>query len=142
VSLYLDTSALVKLYVDEPDTDGMVALSSAASLLVVSMAAAAELPAALSKAVRIGRLATDEAREALDRFWGDWPDFYAVAMGESVARSAGEVAWRLGLRGYDAIHLATALAARNLLHDPLVFACYDRALWEAARAEGLDVYPH
>ena len=53
-----------------------------------------------------------------------------------LARSAGDVADALALRGYDAVHLA---AARRVLDADLVFVAGDRALLTAAAADGMTV---
>ena len=57
---------------------------------------------------------------------------------------AGELAWRHGLRGYDAVQLAAALAWREAASDAegeIVFACFDNDLRRAAVAEGLAAWP-
>ena len=43
------------------------------------------------------------------------------------------------LRGFDAIHLASALVFTNSKEIDLVFVCFDHALNEAAMKEGLKV---
>jgi hypothetical protein len=51
------------------------------------------------------------------------------------------VARRQALRGFDAAHIAAAVALSSRLPAALTFATYDRNLWRAARAEGLDAWP-
>ena len=46
-----------------------------------------------------------------------------------------------GLRGFDAIHLASALTIGSAVGDNLLFACYDEKLKYAAQAEGVDTLP-
>ena len=55
-------------------------------------------------------------------------------MDEPLARSAGEVAAEHGLRGYDAVHLATAL---DLGEEEVVLVTWDEELGQAAEAAGL-----
>ena len=43
--------------------------------------------------------------------------------------------------GYDAVHLATAVAWREAVAEAPVLATYDRELWKAAAAQGLEVWP-
>lgn len=54
----------------------------------------------------------------------------------ALAVTAGDLAEARGLRGYDAVHLASALLGAD---DDVAIATADRRLAEAARAEGLDV---
>jgi predicted nucleic acid-binding protein len=59
-----------------------------------------------------------------------------VEVTEDIARSAGDIAEDHGLRGYDAIHLASVLMFGS---DEVLLATWDRDLAMAARTEGLDV---
>jgi predicted nucleic acid-binding protein len=57
-----------------------------------------------------------------------------------VARADG-LAWELGLRGYDAVHLASALSWQEGLGAEVTLATFDRRLWEAAGGRGLRPLP-
>ena len=59
-------------------------------------------------------------------------------MTDEVVRHAGDLAERHALRGYDAVHLASALAAAA---DDAVLVTWDDDLGRAARAEGLAIVP-
>jgi hypothetical protein len=50
-------------------------------------------------------------------------------------------AWERGLRGYDALHLAAALFWQETLGEPVTLATFDRQLWQAGAAAGLEVWP-
>lgn len=60
-----------------------------------------------------------------------------VGVDAALVRTAGELADRLGLRGFDAVHLASALA----LGDPTTFVTWDGELREAAAACGCPTAP-
>jgi predicted nucleic acid-binding protein len=60
---------------------------------------------------------------------------------EATCRRADSFACQYGLRGYDALHLASALLYRDGLGESITLATYDRALWNAAQAEGLLMLP-
>lgn len=62
-------------------------------------------------------------------------------MDESLVSRAEALAWEYGLRGYDAVHLAAALAWQERITMPIVLATFDRELWEAACQAGLEVWP-
>ncbi len=57
-----------------------------------------------------------------------------------VAQAEG-LAWEQGLRGYDAVHLASALLWQSSLSRPVTLATFDRQLWDAAQLVGLEVWP-
>lgn len=80
-------------------------------------------------------------RTSLGRLASDWPIFTRLALTEFIVAHAGNLAWQHGLRGYDAVHLAAALAWQDRLHLPITLATFDRQLWQAAKAEGLQPQP-
>ena len=51
------------------------------------------------------------------------------------------LAWEHGLRGYDAIQLASALTWRESVGEEIVLATFDRQLWDASERTGLKVWP-
>lgn len=57
---------------------------------------------------------------------------------ERLARTAGELAERLALRAYDAVHLAAAL---DIAEIDILMVTWDQDLAAAARAAGLSVAP-
>lgn len=71
----------------------------------------------------------------------EWPDFLRVQITEALVARADSLAWRHGLRGYDAVHLAAALAWQEGMGEPVTLATFDRRLWESARQSGLSVFP-
>ena len=139
--VYLDASALVKRYVAETGSaavDGLIARADAIGTAVISRA---EVSAALAKAVRMGALSRDEGQAALQVFTVQWPDLARLQLTEVILAQAGALAWDVGLRGYDAVHLAVARFWQSSLGEPVTLATFDRQLWEAGAAVGLSVWP-
>jgi hypothetical protein len=64
-----------------------------------------------------------------------------VAAALAKAALAASLAWEHGLSGYDAIHLASALAWSEALGETVAVAAYDRELWRGAKASGLSAWP-
>ena len=58
-----------------------------------------------------------------------------------IVAQADALAWEHSLRGYDAVHLATALFWQETLGEPLTLVTYDRQLWESARRNKLKLFP-
>lgn len=139
--LYLDASALIKRYVVERGTLELVAVVAAAEFVGSSIISRAETAAAFSKAVRVGALPAPAAALALDQFHQDWPKLIRIQASEPLLARADELAWRLGLRGYDAVHLASALLWQENMEQSLTFATFDRQLWQAAQTSGLTCFP-
>ena len=139
--LYVDASALVKRYIQEPGTEEVLGAMGEASVVGTSIISRAETSAALAKAVRTGALAPDVAAAALQVFREEWPSLVRVQATEMLMARADALAWEHGLRGYDAVHLAAALLWQDGMAEPVTFAVYDRKLWQAAAASGLIPFP-
>lgn len=92
--------------------------------------------AALAAARRLGRLEEEGHREALASFEGLYAELTTVGVDRELAARAGGHAEDLGLRGYDAVHLATAL---ELGDEETVLVTWDRDLVRAAERIGLGI---
>ena len=142
--LYMDSSALVKRYVEEEESPAVVARIAGAAIVGTSLITRIEVPAALKKAVRTGHMDPDEAEEAHREFLEDWPDLTRIRVTDALAARAGDLAREHDLRAYDAAQLAAALTWLEERADPedeVVFACYDIDLRRAATGEGLEMWP-
>ncbi|ALJ18557.1 type II toxin-antitoxin system VapC family toxin [Microbacterium sp. No. 7] len=135
---YFDSSALVKLLVDEPDGELVSALWDGCDVVTSSRLACAEVPAAIAGAGRAHRLSPADVERALAVWDGLAGSVRWVELTPGIARAAGARAVAHVLSGADAVHLASAHAL-----GPASTVCitWDRRLWTAARAEGLAVAP-
>ena len=135
----MDSSSLVKLYVD--DEDGVAetrAAVTAAHEVWTSPLAYAEVRSALAKAHRAQRLTAVQLRRAASAFDVDWPIYRAVEPTDGVLRAAGDASERHPLSGADALHLASGLALHSRLPgEPVHLTTWDKRLWDAAQADGL-----
>lgn len=138
---YLDASALVKGYVVEHGSRETMALTSQAELTATSVISRAEVAAGLAKAVRVGVVMDDIAKRGRRSFARDWLDFVRVPVTEALVERAESLAWEQGLRGYDAVHLASALTWQESAGEEIVLATFDQQLWEAAKRTGLKPWP-
>lgn len=138
---YVDTSALVKLFVTEEGSDATRARLSTASVLGTSLVARPELGAALARGVRCGLLTKAEAAEARSCLEAVWPTWVHLTLNESLVARAEELAWEYQLRGYDAVHLASALTWQDHLSSQVAMVTFDRELWQAAAAAGAAAWP-
>jgi predicted nucleic acid-binding protein len=138
VRYYLDTSALVKLVINEAGSDDIRAVAYAATDLHTCRVAYPEARAAIAAMGRSARL--DIARSLASRaaLEGAWLRVQVIEVTSGLAATAGDLAERHALRGFDAVHLAAALEVAG---DELILATWDARLWHAAHAEGLRVMP-
>lgn len=138
--LYLDTSALLKLYVDETGSD-LAWAAAAGSALATCRVTWVEALAALARREREAPAAADVWRTARDRLAQDWPALHVVDLTQRLAESAGDLAEAFALRGYDAVQLAAAKAVQGAAREGVVFACFDRRLCQAAKQLGFSLPP-
>jgi predicted nucleic acid-binding protein len=137
LNLYLDTSALVKLYVREAGSAAVSRHVLAAERVFTSRVAYPEARAAFARRHREQAFSERSLRSIVSRLDRDWPAYVVVDLLDPVARRAGILTESRALRGFDAIHLASALEVATLLGEPVRFLAYDTRLATAAVAEGL-----
>lgn len=137
--LYLDTSALVKLYVEEPGSAAVKEKVSAAQIVSTSRVAYVEARAGFARKFRQRELTRKEYSQVVKGFKRDWRNYFIVEVSEDVVELGGELVERHPLRGFDAIHLASALLLKSRTRSTVSFSCFDERLKKAAQTEGLTV---
>lgn len=135
--LYIDTSALVKLYVSETDSRDVKDRMRQARMIATSRVAYPEARAALARRQREAAITRAGLRQAIAALDGDLAAYVIVELSDGLAREAGALAERHALRGFDAIHLASALELSRLTGALVAFLAFDERLTAAAKAEGL-----
>jgi predicted nucleic acid-binding protein len=135
VTLYLDTSSLVKLYVAEPGSDVVRTLVESATIVATSSIAYTETRAALARRRRERLLRPAAFTAAKTTFEAEWPKYLTIEVTSALCRQAGEFAERYRLRAYDSVHLAAfAEVARQAGVRETRFSSFDKALNRAARS--------
>ena len=137
--LYLDTSALVKIYVQETRSADVRENAKQAEGLATSRIAYAEARAAFARKRREQGLSRADYRSVVDDLDQDWNDYFIVDVSEGLVRAAGILAENHALRGADAIHLASAVTLGKHMGESVMFMCFDGRLASAARKEDLRV---
>ena len=115
---YGDSSALAKRYVREVGSGWMVALMSpaAANRIYTALVTGAEMVAALARRVRMGSMTAADGEAAIAAFRREFHTRYGIVpVTYEILERAMDLADQHGLRGYDAIQLACALATRDEL---------------------------
>jgi len=138
--MYLDTSAFGKIYIEEANTEAMRAIAKDAEMLASSIIAYAEMRSAFARRRRSRDLSIDDLVRIKSKFEQDWKEIEALQLDDRTVRRAGELAETYSLRGFDAIHLASAEALRDIFA-PITFACFDSDLSRAATACGMPLLP-
>ena len=138
--LYLDSSAIVKKYVSESGSVEVQSAIEQAEAVATTVVSRAEVVAALGKAVRMV-IGKKEAEAMVRSFNKGWRDLVRTRVTERLVKHASELAWSHGLRGYDAVQLASAAAWQQAIGRNVTLCAFDLRLWEAALVIGLLVFP-
>lgn len=139
--LYLDSSALVKLYVEEARSLDTVDVVGQAAVVATSAVSRVEVSSAFARGVRAGLIAAAAGRRAQEAFSREAAALVILPITERIVLRAQELVWDSGLRGYDAVQLASALAWQERMGAAITMATFDVTLGSAAVEAGLDVWP-
>ncbi len=140
--VYLDTSALVKRYLREDESDNVIALLNEAGHLFGSLVITqVEMAATFQRAVRMDIASSKMVSEIWGDFLNHWESVTHLNVSAGTIERACVIAWEHGLRGYDSLHLASALLWQESLGLTVTLATFDRDLWSAAKKAGLDSWP-
>jgi len=137
--LYLDTSALVKLYVEEEGSPLVRKAVEEAETVATSIVGYVEARAAFARRHREKTISLLDYRRVIRDFESDWGRYLILQVTDVLIRQAGRLTEAHKLRAHDAIHLASATILRQRLADAVSFASWDSQLQTAARREGLDL---
>ena len=141
---FFDTSGIVKRYVAETGTAWIVGLTlpQAGNTLYLAEITPVEIVAALTRRGRGGGLSPTDAATALTAFRSDYPAQYLpVSITPALLTEAMRLAEKYGLRGYDAVQLASVLEVHSqhiaVGLPPVTLVAADKELLAAAVAEDL-----
>jgi len=135
--IYLDTSSLVKLYVEEEDSPKIADFVKSSRMTVTSLVAYAEARAAFARRFREKAFTSHEYRDLISFFEEDWGNYVIVSVTEELVHLAGDLAEKHSLRGFDAIHLSSAVTLHKEISTPIIFSCSDQKLQKASQLEGM-----
>jgi predicted nucleic acid-binding protein len=137
VILYLDTSSLVKLYLDEAHSQPVRDWAREAEFVATCRVALPEAMSAFTRRRNSGTFSEVGYQRSVDLLSRDWPLYTALEFDEE---QAAELVRRHGLRGLAAIHLSSAKLLLAVQEGQRVFfSSFDDELLMAAREEGVPV---
>ncbi|MDQ6982433.1 MAG: type II toxin-antitoxin system VapC family toxin [Mariprofundus sp.] len=137
--LYLDTSALVKAYVEEEYSRHVLQNMKEATVSASHKVAYVEARAAFARLQREHVLNETEWESLKHEFVTDWNNYLQIGTTQALLERASSLAEAFALRAYDSVHLAAAQMLNEDSKEAVIFACYDRKLNQAAELLGLSV---
>ena len=135
--VYLDTSSLVKLYVEEIDSEKIKNFAHNAAAVSTSKIAYAEARAAFARKQKEEEFSLKVLRKTVEDLNRDWESYFVIEITDGLIRFAGDIAEKYLLRGFDSIHLASAVHLKNKIRADVHFSSYDTRLNQSAEKEGI-----
>ncbi len=129
--LYLDTSALVKIYVREAGREIVAEAIGESIGVATAMISYVEARAAFARLLRESRMTEEDHDNVTNALDERWFTYVKPPVNEDLIQLAGNIAQRHALRGYDSVQLASALVCDNE-HQNLRFLAFDENLKKAA----------
>src|SRR3989338_3272268 len=105
--VYIDTSDLVKLYVDEIGSDAIKEIVRKAAIISTSKVAYAEARSAFARKQRDDGFSAKVLRKIVEDLNREWENYFLIEVTDGLIRSAGDIAEKHLLRGFDSIHLVS-----------------------------------
>ncbi len=138
---FLDATAFVKLFVQEPGTHSLIRLLETLedNHKLISASTPLEVQAVIRRRERAGAIAADDAVAALESLRQESARTVQQPLNPAVLEAARQLLNRTTLRWPEALQLGAASTAREMFNGaPMVFVSASAALLEAARAEGFE----
>ena len=135
--LYLDTSAILKRYFQESFSEEVSAKWKQSEMIVTSSVAYAETMATIYRKQKEADIDNKVIQKIIQAFQMDWSGFIRVEVTDDLNEYINNMLQKHPLRGFDAIHLASALVIYEKFPRIFFFACFDQKLNQAARLESL-----
>lgn len=136
---FFDTSAIAKRYLREPEMRAVEKCLQEAQSVFVSALSEVELVSAIERSKRESRIDSPTYRRItplLEKDLAHAP-FIILDISSDVRQLAKRLVRQRKLKTLDSLQLATALTLEKRLGETISFVCFDHALADAARLEGL-----
>jgi predicted nucleic acid-binding protein len=131
VTLYVDASALLKRYIEEPDSEVCERQLLADPIWLAARHVSVEVRRNLARL-----LEGDHLQQAREQFLSDWRRINVIELDEVTCAMAADIAEVTHIRTLDALHLA---AASRVGKEGLTLLTFDVRLAQAARSLGFQV---
>ena len=141
LTIYLDTSALLKRYLNEAGAEETRQFLERAEEIATIVIARVETASALARLAFSRSITEEEGERVWKEFSDDWTIITRLQVTAQAIERAASLARQYRLRGYDAVHLAAALLWQESIGEQVTLATFDRDLWTAGRKAGMDVWP-
>lgn len=129
----------MKLYLQEDGREVVFAAVNASEQVATSTIAYAEARSTFARKWRENRWDAEGHKQAVSDLNEDWPSYLRLIVSHELAYSAGALAERYALRGYDSVHLESVIQLAEW-EDDVPFLAFDEDLIASARRAQVAIY--
>ncbi|MHB1253786.1 MAG: type II toxin-antitoxin system VapC family toxin [Candidatus Humimicrobiaceae bacterium] len=137
---YFDTSAIVKLYIHETGSEEVREIFDLSDILATSNIAYVETISVFTRINNEKKLSDSDYKNIISNFKKDWEDLFVLKIDNTIIKTAGQFIESYKIKGYDSVHLASAVIFGQRINKIINFCCWDKKLNEAALKENLSIF--
>lgn len=137
--IYYDSSALLKIYIEEEHSDFIRQYISKHQFNYISTLSFVEIHSVFSRLVNNSQISQDELAFLKASFNNDFKIFQQIPIDNNILNRAAELTYQTNLRTLDSLHLATIEYLKSSSDEDLLFACFDNRLIEGAISLGINL---
>ena len=139
MTIYYDSSALLKIYIEEEYSDSIRHFISKHQFNSISTLSFVEIHSVFSRLFNNSQISQDELSFLKASFNNDFKIFQQIPIDNRILKRAAELTYLTNLRTLDSIHLATIVYLKSSSNEELLFACFDKQLIESAISRGISI---
>ncbi len=139
MTIYYDSSALLKIYIEEEYSDFIRQFISKHQINYISTLSYVELHSVFSRLVNSSQITNDELVFLKASFNNDFNIFRHIPIDNRILKLAADLTYQTNLRTLDSIHLATLNYLKSITYEELLFGCFDNKLIDAAISLGIKI---
>ncbi|EMJ85406.1 MULTISPECIES: type II toxin-antitoxin system VapC family toxin [Leptospira] len=136
---YLDSSVLVKKYFDEFASDTVLKIWKENRYLAISQVGYSEILGTINKKQKIDKFSDKTKESIIKQFRYDWDQLVKINVDHTINSELDRIHSKYLLRGFDAIHLVSAILLFRELEEETFFLSADDNLATAAKKDGLNI---
>ena len=137
--IYLDSSVLIKKYFDEFATELVVKIWNENKYVAISQVGYSEILGTINKKQKIENFSDKVKFSIIKQFKNDWDELIKINIDQSINLELERIHSKYLLRGFDAIHLVSAIILFRELEEETLFLSADDTLAKAAKKDGLNI---
>jgi predicted nucleic acid-binding protein len=136
---YLDTSALVKIFINETNSEIVRKVYLESEYIAISNIGYVEFHSAIGRLFRENLIDSEKLLNLKNSFNIHWNNYQIIDFNKLIQLRASELLYQTELRAFDSIHLASAEFLKKNIKEKLKFICFDKRLIKAAKPIGLEL---